>query len=84
MLSKKAKMGTYSTFVGDTVLTATKIAQHTVLYIRERERERERERVCVCVYAHGHVHTLDHAQLFLTPWTVAQRIFLTQDRTCVS
>lgn len=69
-------MGTYSTFVGDTVLTATKIAQHTVLYIRER--------VCVCVYAHRHVHTLNHAQLFLTPWTVAQRIFLTQDRTCVS
>ena len=25
--------------------------------------------VCVCVC--GHVHTLDHAQLFSIPWTVA-------------
>ena len=50
MLSKKAKMWTYSTFVGDTVLTATEIAQRTVLYIKEC--------VCVCVCACTCTHSI--------------------------
>ena len=57
MLSKKAKMWTYSTFVGDTVLTATEIAQRTVLYIKS-------VCVCVCVCVHARAHTQSCPTLF--------------------